>query len=168
MKDNPRTKAVWEFIVKFKLRNDGRTPTLRDIVGQPLGTGIKPITSTSTLNFYKDKLIRAGLLTKEKTKARGTDVVGGRYHFPVNLFDFDPEKYTHIVSDLRATAVYAPKMGHDGIYLFDNNFLGKMEIMRERVPTDKILVIPESDQLYFAAVAFGLDILPFELVEVFL
>ena len=74
----PRAQSVFDFIIKYKINNDGLSPTLRDIIG---GTDI---TSTSIASYYLGILEGVGLIYCNPNISRGIQVVGGKWTYEGN------------------------------------------------------------------------------------
>ena len=68
-----RAQSVYDFIIKYKINNDGLSPTLREIMA---GTDI---TSTSIASYYLGILEGVGLIHHNPNISRGIRVVGGKW-----------------------------------------------------------------------------------------
>ena len=68
-----RTAAVYRYIVRYKVENDGVSPSLRDL-GDYIG-----VKSTSLVSYYLSLLEEAGLIVVDTRQARGIKLVGGQY-----------------------------------------------------------------------------------------
>lgn len=66
-----RIDIVFNFIVAYKTKHDGNSPTTREI-GAACG-----ISSTSMVNYYLDRLAQAGRITIEPGMNRMISVTGG-------------------------------------------------------------------------------------------
>lgn len=65
---------VYRFIVAYKRKNDGNSPSTREIM-----EGCR-LSSTSVAHFYLDKLERMGLISRPGGNlSRGIVVTGGRW-----------------------------------------------------------------------------------------
>lgn len=79
----PRTRAVYRAIIKYKLENNGNSPSyeqLMEIVG---------ITSKSVLKYHVDKLNDLRLITKNQV--RGIEVPGIIVRYNPNHLDINEE-----------------------------------------------------------------------------
>lgn len=74
-----RMVAVLEFIIGYKVEHDGMSPTVKEI-GAQVG-----ISSTSVVCYHLDLLEADGRIRRPFGKARGIEVVGGRWVAPVEL-----------------------------------------------------------------------------------
>lgn len=74
----PAQKRVFDFIVAFKARHDGTSPSVREIL-----EGVGHISSTSTINHHIDKLREKGWIKAEKVKGqyRHLQIVGGSWSY---------------------------------------------------------------------------------------
>ena len=68
-----REKEVFQFIVDYKVENDGISPTLREIA-KALN-----FSTTSLVNLYLQKLRLSGRISWSGTLSRSIQVVGGRW-----------------------------------------------------------------------------------------
>lgn len=66
-------EQVYQFIVQFKMANDGLSPTLREIAD---GVGIS---STSVVSYLLIRMERRGVITVWDAASRGIMVVGGKW-----------------------------------------------------------------------------------------
>ena len=73
----PQNKLVqmFNFIVSWKTKNDGNSPTIRDI-GEFMG-----IDSTSHISYLLRKLEELGMIELEDHSARAIKVVGGKWTY---------------------------------------------------------------------------------------
>lgn len=67
------TDTVYEFIVKFKLRHNGNSPTLREIAHGC------DLSSNSTVTYHVNKLKEDGRVVVRDGMARSIDVAGSRW-----------------------------------------------------------------------------------------
>lgn len=70
-----REQRIYQYIVRFKVENDGNSPTMRQIGGS---VGVK---STSMIAFYLNRLEAAGLISRPPGVCN-IQLVGGRYTHP--------------------------------------------------------------------------------------
>lgn len=68
-----REKAVYDYIVQYKLDNDGNSPAISDIM-----TAVG-ITTTSLVHYYLKQLMAKGYITVIDNKARSISVEGYEY-----------------------------------------------------------------------------------------
>lgn len=82
-----RMMKLYRFIIKFKQINDGRSPSIRQMVD---GTDI---TSTSVAQWYLDKMVELSLIER-MSGTRGIRIIGGKwiYTAPKNLDTLDPRQ----------------------------------------------------------------------------
>lgn len=71
-----RCQRLYDFIVEYKRKNDGNSPTYRDVINSVDG-----LTSSSMVMFYMRKLEIFGLIrwTDPEGTARRVQVVGGHW-----------------------------------------------------------------------------------------
>lgn len=73
---NPHTIAVYQFIVEYKIKHGGNSPSIREIGD---GSGI---TSTSNVTYHLKKLIEYGAIECDFNTPRNITVVGGQWVAP--------------------------------------------------------------------------------------
>lgn len=73
-----RTHQVLDFILDYKTRWDGTSPTMREIMA---GVGLS---SVSMVSFYLDELESAGRIVRQPNNSRGIIIPGGRWTAPMN------------------------------------------------------------------------------------
>lgn len=69
----PREQKIYDYIVAFKRKHDGNSPSIRQI-GDHAG-----IDSTSVVNYHLDRLKRLGLIERGTRDFRMISVVGGAW-----------------------------------------------------------------------------------------
>lgn len=77
--NNHRLRLIYNYLLKYKLLNQGNSPTLRDICA------VIEVDSTSLVVKYLNDLIELGLITRSGT---GICIVGALWVAPKKLFDF--------------------------------------------------------------------------------
>lgn len=73
--DNDRAEEVFQYIVDYKTKHDGVSPTMREICVA------LNILSTSNIPIYLKVLTKQGRIVVGKSGSRGIYVVGGSWHF---------------------------------------------------------------------------------------
>ena len=71
--NSPVRKAIFDFIIVYKVKNDGVAPTVREIMS---ATGIK---STSSVNYHLLVLEHQEKISVEASQPRGIRVIGGHW-----------------------------------------------------------------------------------------
>jgi SOS-response transcriptional repressor LexA len=76
--NNPVKQSVFNFIVQFKQRHDGNSPSMREIMA---GCNIR---STSVVNYYLELLVKDGMIvcSEDAQRSRMISVVGGTWLAP--------------------------------------------------------------------------------------
>jgi len=74
---NKTDERVLEFIIEYKEKNDGLSPSFREI-----RDGVGAVSSTSHVSFVIDNLERDGKIEVEKERTRSIKVVGSRWERP--------------------------------------------------------------------------------------
>ena len=74
-RDRNRLDKLFGYIVEYKRKHDGNSPSLRDMSNALGGT------SPSLVNSYLSKLVEIGKIRKSDMIARNIEVVGARWEY---------------------------------------------------------------------------------------
>ena len=83
-----RKDEIFEFIIKFKIGNDGKSPTLRDIIKNTVAT------STSVVSDVLDELEEDGKIERGELHERGIRVFGGKWVYKPEIIEEEIVKLT--------------------------------------------------------------------------
>ena len=80
-KTSPNYQKVYDYLIAFKIANQGNSPTIREI-GDACG-----VSSTSVVRYYLDGLVKAGLIERNKKGHRNLciSIPGARWLPPPHI-----------------------------------------------------------------------------------
>jgi SOS-response transcriptional repressor LexA len=73
----PKERVVFDWLVQYKSGHDGNSPSRREIAD---GVGIP---STSTVQYYLDRLAAKGWIDYVLEHSRSIEIVGGRWSYEI-------------------------------------------------------------------------------------
>lgn len=77
-RDRTTTQEILNFIVRYKLANDGISPTLQEIADQ-----CDAVSHKSVVKYHLDALVDAGYIEKEHYNYRTIKVIGAEWTPPI-------------------------------------------------------------------------------------